>query len=165
MAVPSGTPVAIDYRENSLSASLNQLVGDNWAFGVRYKLTDADYNQRFTRIPLSVNNAGAIDADVNTSALLHQVNLYASYTHRCGFFSEFNAIWSRQDNREEASALAGDEFWELNVFAGYRFWRRHAEARIGLLNITDQDYKLNPLTLYSELPRERTFYASFKFYF
>jgi hypothetical protein len=43
--------------------------------------------------------------------------------------------------------------------------RRHAEARIGLLNITDQDYKLNPLTLYSELPRERTFYASFKFYF
>jgi hypothetical protein len=24
---------------------------------------------------------------------------------------------------------------------------------------------LNPLTLYSELPRKRTFYASFKFYF
>ena len=51
------------------------------------------------------------------------------------------------------------------MFAGYRFWQRHAEARIGVLNITDEDYRLNPLTLYSELPRERTFYASFRFYF
>ena len=31
--------------------------------------------------------------------------------------------------------------------------------------ITDEDYRLNPLNLYSELPRERMFYASFKFYF
>ena len=54
---------------------------------------------------------------------------------------------------------------QLNAYVGYRFWRRHAEARIGLLNITDQDYQLHPINLYSELPRERTFYASFRFYF
>jgi outer membrane receptor protein involved in Fe transport len=93
------------------------------------------------------------------------VNLYALYNHRCGFFSELNAVWSGQDNRHEAEPLSDDNFWQLNAFAGYRFWRRHAEARLGILNITDRDYKLNPLTLYSELPRERTFYASFKFYF
>jgi hypothetical protein len=36
---------------------------------------------------------------------------------------------------------------------------------VGVLNITDQDYRLNPLTLYNELPRERTFVASLKFFF
>jgi hypothetical protein len=37
--------------------------------------------------------------------------------------------------------------------------------RVGLLNITDQDYRLNPLNLYRELPRERTLAASLKFNF
>ena len=59
----------------------------------------------------------------------------------------------------------GNNFWQFNAYAGYRFLRRHAEVRIGVLNMTDRDYRLNPLTLYNELPRERMFYASFKFYF
>jgi hypothetical protein len=162
VAVPSSTPAEIDYRERSLSVALNQLVSDNWAFGARYKLTDADINERLKLIP---RNVGVVSPDVDNAALLHQVQLYASYTHRCGFFSDFVAVWSAQDNDGYGGALPGDSFWQLNAFAGYRFWQRHAEARVGVLNITDRDYKLNPLTLYSELPRERTFYASFKFYF
>jgi hypothetical protein len=39
------------------------------------------------------------------------------------------------------------------------------EARVGVLNLADQNYRLNPLTLYNELPRERTFVASLKWYF
>ena len=37
--------------------------------------------------------------------------------------------------------------------------------QLGLLNITDQNYRLNPLNLYNELPRERTLSVLFKFYF
>ena len=33
---------------------------------------------------------------------------------------------------------------------------RKAEVTLGLLNITDQNYNLNPLNLYNELPRSRT---------
>jgi Tfp pilus assembly protein PilF len=165
LAVSSSTPAEVGYKERSLSIALNQLVGDEWAFGARYRLTDADFNQRFKEVPLSFNSPGSVEQDLNASALLHQLRLYASYTHRCGFFSELISTWTGQDNRREQSGLRDDEFWQLDAFAGYRLWRRHAEARIGVLNITDQDYKLNPLTLYNELPRERTFYASFKFYF
>jgi len=164
-AVPSNTRAKIDYRECSLSLAVNQLIGDNWAFGVRYKLTDASFRQQLKEIPSTVDNAGAIDVDVKQAALLHQVQLYGSFTHRCGFFSELSALWTDQENREEIKDLASDDFWQLNAFAGYRFWRRHAEARIGVLNITGDNYRLSPVTLYSELPRERTFYASFKFYF
>ena len=40
-----------------------------------------------------------------------------------------------------------------------------SEVQIGVLNLTDQDYRLNPLNTYLELPRERTFFASLFFRF
>jgi len=43
--------------------------------------------------------------------------------------------------------------------------RRIAEFQVGVLNIGNRDYNLNPLNLYSELPRSRTFVAGFKFNF
>jgi len=54
---------------------------------------------------------------------------------------------------------AGDGFWHLNLMAGYRSPGRRFELMAGLLNLTGQDYKLNPLTAYQDLPRERTFVA------
>ena len=53
----------------------------------------------------------------------------------------------------------------VNLFAGYRFLRRHAQVQLGVLNLTDRDYRLNPLNLYAELPRQRTFTASLQFNF
>ena len=57
------------------------------------------------------------------------------------------------------------DFWQFNAFAGCRFHHRQAELQVGLLNIADQNYNLNPLNLYYELPRERTLSVLFKFYF
>ena len=70
-----------------------------------------------------------------------------------------------QDNSGYGSTEPGDDFWQLNAFAGYRFPRRKAEVMIGLLNITDQDYRLNPLNIYNELPRERTLAFRFRLNF
>jgi hypothetical protein len=36
---------------------------------------------------------------------------------------------------------------------------------LGLLNITDQNYNLNPLNLYNELPRSRTLALSLRLNF
>jgi len=149
----------LDYAEHSLVVALNQLIGNNLALGVRYRLTDADLESRVTTVPASVLGPA------HTEATLHQVSTYALYNCACGFFAQAEAIWTGQENRGYSPALEDESLFQFNAFAGYRFWRRHAEARLGVLNITDQDYKLNPLTLYNELPRERTFYASFKFYF
>jgi len=99
------------------------------------------------------------------SATLHQVNLHALFNHPCGFFSRAEAVWSDQSNHGYAVSLHGDDFWQFNIFAGYRLPRRLAEFQVGLLNINDRDYKLNPLNLYSDLPRARTIVASFKFNF
>ena len=160
LAERATTPQELDYQERSVTIALNQLVGDKLALGARYRISDADLNVRYTSVPLALNNLGQ-----DNQAVLQQLQLYALVNLPCGFFSEFQAVWSQQSNHDYSPDLPGDNFWQFNVFVGHRFWQRHAEVRLGVLNLTDQDYQLNPLNLYSELPRDRTFYASFKFYF
>ncbi len=160
---PGSARQKVEYEERSLTVSVNQLLSDEWAFGVRYRLSHADLDTRFPVVSPEVDREANVNQ--NESALLQQLSLNAIYNHRCGFFGEGQAIWTAQNNYGYTPALDGGDFWQFNLFAGYRFWRRHAEARVGVLNIGGQDYRLNPISLYSELPRERTFYASFKFYF
>src|SRR5207245_549250 len=88
--------------------------------------------------------------------VLHQLNVFAIYNHPCGFFGEGEAVWYAQDNRGYTPGLPGDDFWQFNAFLGYRFPRRRVEVTAALLNITDQDYRVNPLNIYHEPPRERT---------
>jgi len=38
-------------------------------------------------------------------------------------------------------------------------WHRKVEISVGLLNLTDQNYQLEPLNLYNEMARSRTFTA------
>jgi len=162
---PSGTRQSFDYQERTLLVSLNQLLGDEWAFGVRYRLSYAELEDKFNDIPAGTPTTPGFSPRHDVNALLHQVMLSGSYTHACGFFAQGEALWTLQKNEGYSTALPGDDFWQLNAFVGYRFPKRRAEIRVGLLNLADQDYRLNPLNLTSELPRDRTFVASLKFRF
>ncbi len=160
---PSSTRQSLDYQEKSLVVAANQLLGQGFSLGVRYRWTDADMTTQFKDLSPSIPGVANYNQDVN--ATLHQVLLAGIYNHRCGFFAQFDALWSKQSNHGYVQPLPGDDFWQYNVYLGYRFLHRRAEAQVGLLNLTDRDYRLNPLTLYHELPRERTFVAGLKFYF
>lgn len=160
-AFPTQIEENIRYQEKSLTAVINQLVGKHWSLGAAYRLSNADLEQDFHSLPAVLRPFH----DNELRATLQQVNFFLAFNHASGFFTQANALWSWQDNRGYRPDIPGDEFWQVNLFAGYRFLHRHAEARIGLLNVTDQEYRLNPLTIYSELPRERTLYASLRFYF
>ena len=158
---PGNTRQSLDFTEQSLVMSLNQLVGKEWSLGARYQLSHAMLNGRFIDIPLPV--ASTVNQDER--ALLHQLILYLNYYHPCGFFAQAQSLWTAQENHGYTPALPGDDFWQFNFFAGYRFLNRAAEVKVGLLNATDENYKLNPLNLYYELPRGRTVAVSFRFYF
>ena len=153
-AIPADLRQKLDYTEKSLVATLNQLVGRDWSFGVRYRLTRADLKQQLTEVVdpfVPLTNVGD-----NWESVLQQISLDAAFNHPSGFFARFNALWSRQSNQGYSPEQPGDNFWQLNVWAGYRFPQRRAEVALGLLNLTDQDYHLNPLTPYNELPHGRT---------
>lgn len=160
-ATPSGIPDDIEFEERTLTFTLNQLFGKYWSAGASYRLTDADLSER-TR-GLTPPLAAAMDRE--WEATLHQVHLSGTLNLPCGFFTSVGSVWSQQSNRGYSPDIPGDDFWQFNVFVGYRFLKRHVDIRLGLLNIGDTDYRLNPLTLYSELPRERTLAARLQFQF
>jgi Tfp pilus assembly protein PilF len=164
-AVASSTPEQLRFDEKSLLVNLNQLVGTEWAFGAQYRLSHAELKDNFLNVPAGVATSGTFVRSQQPSATLHQLQLFANYNHPCGIFGQVQGIWSSQDNRNSLTPQPGDDFWQWNAFIGYRLPHRHAEISVGVLNITDRNYHLNPLTLYSELPRERTAVVNFKFYF
>ena len=153
----------LDYSERSLIFTLNQLIADQWAVGLKYRISRAELQDDYPGYPVGVATIPPFDPHSQSESVLQQMMLYAIYNHRCGWFAQVQGIWSAQDNI--APSAAGDNFWQANVLTGYRLWQRRAEITVGVLNIGDQDYRLNPLNLYSELPRERTFVARFSFKF
>jgi tetratricopeptide (TPR) repeat protein len=153
--VASSTPQQLRYEEQDLLATFNQLVGDEWSFGARYQYSYSNLQMVFPEIPTSV----APGADHRQKATLHQGQLFALYNHRSGFFARLEGYWARQSNVGYAPDIPGDEIYQINAYVGYRFRRNFGEVTLGFLNMTDQDYQLNPLNYYNELPRERTLVA------
>ena len=158
---PSGIRDDIKFAERSLTFTVNQLLGKHWSVGASYRVTDADLNEHFRGLTTGLT----ADANRDWEATLHQVRLAGTFNHPGGFYAQAGAVWSQQSNRGYSPDIPGDDFWQFNAFVGWRFLQRRVDARIGLLNIGDTNYRLNPLTLYSELPRERTFTARLQFYF
>ena len=159
VAVPSSAPQELRFDERSLALSMHQLVGSEWAFGARYRLSRAELESEFTALPPAL----IPEAKTEDRAILHQLNLHALWQNTAGFFVRGEGIWYAQSNESSTGSWPDDDFWHLNAVAGYRFPRRRAEIAVGLLNITDRDYRMNPLNSIIELPRDRTLVVSLKF--
>ncbi len=159
-AVSSSIRENLDYTEKSLTLTMNQLLGQEWAMGARYRWSDAQLHDWLPEVPITVFPAG----QSRQQATLHQLRLYLLFNHASGWFAESDTVWNLQSNRGYEDRPASD-FWQLNAFAGYRFRARVAELSAGVLNLTDRDYRLNPLNLHPDVPRERTLVVRFKFNF
>ncbi len=152
----SSTAQRLDYEEKGLTLTVNQLLGEEWSFGFRYQFTQADLHTSFRELSGPALAALAQNRD---QATLHQAQLFALYNHPSGFFARLEGHWVQQSNVGYVPDTPGDELVHLNAFVGYRLRRNLGEITLGLLNLTDEDYRLNPLTLHNELPREQTFVA------
>lgn len=158
---PSATRQDLDFRERSVSAYIHQLLGNDWSVGARYRLSEAKLHDRFPEIPAAVS----LGADVTEKATLQQLDVFVLFHHPSGFFGGADGLWTAQQNRGYSPALPGDSFWHVNAFTGYRFARRRAEVVLGLLNIGDQDYRINPLNQTRDARRHRTLTVSMKLSF
>jgi Flp pilus assembly protein TadD len=157
---PTTTSQSLDYRERNASAYIAQLLGRDYSIGARYRISEARLE---TALGGLAGVPGVASLDQNQRAVLQHGQIFFIYNHPNGLFAEWSSDWYHQANHGDDSGLPGDDFWQQNVFAGYVFCHRRAELRLGLLNLTGQDYRLNPLNLQSELARGRTFTASFRF--
>jgi tetratricopeptide (TPR) repeat protein len=158
---PSGTAQRLAYREESILATLNQLVSRDWALGSSYRLTRSELRTTYPEIPVLLKP----DADVEDEALLHELGLSLNWNSPSGLFARLEGNWYAQDLKDDPARGAsreGDDFWQSNAFVGYRFNRNLSEISAGLLNLNDQDYRLSPLSPYFDIARERTFLLRFR---
>jgi tetratricopeptide (TPR) repeat protein len=162
---PGGEREHLDFRERSLLFTFDQLLGTEWSLGSRYRLSDAKLADVFVNVPDTALLFPPFERRRDVQAVLHQLDTHLIFNHPSGFFAQFQSLWYLQSNSGYDPDRPGQDLWQFNLFAGYRFPGRRAEVRLGLLNLTDRDYRLNPLTLYNELPRERTLVARLQFNF
>lgn len=161
--IATSTRQTLDFEENSLSVYLSQLIGADLTAGARYRLSEAKLRGRFPQLPSQL--PGLASLEQTERAVLGNLSLQAAYQHESGFFAQWTSDWFHQSNAGYQTARPGDRFWQHSVYMGWKFRRRQAEVRLGIVNLTDQDYRLNPLNNPVYLSRERTFISSLRLNF
>ncbi|HEV7925114.1 MAG TPA: TonB-dependent receptor, partial [Verrucomicrobiae bacterium] len=148
------------FQEKDAFVSLSQLISKELSVGARYSLTSVDLSTHLT-LPPGTSDPQLYNLHENST--LNEVSLFADFAAPCGFFSQFQANWWDQFNTLPGEG--GDHFWQFNFYAGYRFPRRHIEVSVGVVNIGNQDYNIDPVTYFLEQAHSRTFVANLKFNF
>ena len=161
---PSQLGQAVDFTERSIRGYLGMLLGDSWSMGARPQVSEAELSTRFPTLP---SGLPGLDAMAGTrKATLLEVGLWLRFNHPSGVFAGWDSTWRQQRlSGGTGVALPEEAFWQHDVHVGYRWPRRHAEVRIGVLNLADTDYRLDPLNLMAEPARQRTFHASLRLNF
>lgn len=156
---PDGTSQQLAYRESSIGATVNQLIGDEFSVGLSYLITRSDLRNTYPEL-IGVPDVTASRKD---RATLQELSISGNWNSPSGFFATVEANAFAQDLNDDPSRFAPgapprdeDSFWQFNALVGYRFWRNQGSVTLGLLNIADTDYHLSPLTPYGEIVRERT---------
>lgn len=148
-----------NYEESYAGVSLHQVLGRGWFAGARYRFTHSHFTADSPGLEGvwfddPVTGGASLYAPQTENSELHQAQLSLQYSPPSGLFARVEANWYAQQNGDPM--LEDDSFPYLSVYLAHRFPRRRGEVGIGLLNLTDEDYRLNPLTPYRELFRDRT---------
>jgi hypothetical protein len=158
---PGPTPGLIEeqvhFQEYALGASAHQLVGDEFSFGVQYRLSYAQLKRSFPEY--QGLGFGGVDDNSDWQGWLQTLSLSGLYRHPSGVFARAEGVLFAQDREQDGASLPGDTFWQVNLSVGYRFPKQKAEVSVGVLNLLDNDYQLDPINQYAEQPRSRTFFA------
>ena len=157
---PSQIGQDVAFTERSVAGYAGMLVGEAWSLGVRPRVSEAELRTRFPSLPEGLPGLEAMSG-ARTATLL-EVGLWLRMNHPSGFFAGWDSTWRQQWLSGAGAPGTGDVFWQHDVHVGYRWPRRHAEVRLGVLNLTDTDYRLDPLNLMAEPARQRVVQASLR---
>ena len=149
------------FQEKDAFASISQLICQDLSVGARYTLTAVDLTADF------YSPGAGMTYPQHQNSTLNNLTFFGNFYTPCGFFSQIQYNWWSQDNNLNSLGAAepDDQFWQLNLFGGYRFPRRHVEMAVGVLNLFNHNYNIDPVTYFLEQARNRTFVASLKLSF
>lgn len=145
----------LDYSATAAGVSLDQLLGQEWSGGLGWRWQDTKLQ---TRIP----QLTSVYSGQQYEATLHELWTRLQWQHPAGPYAriEANWLWQWHGNQPTSSSLAGREtVTQVNLQTGWRFRANRGEIGVGILNLGGKNYRLDPLSGYPELPRERVFFA------
>lgn len=154
----------VKYLERSVTANMHHLIGRWWSLGAHYTFTRSELDQGMPE--MSVDSTPYVY--YKRSADLHRAGGFGQWNHDSGLFAQAGLDWYWQQAQERHTTtrygwvtepVVANDFPQVNVLAGWRFPRQHGEFVVGILNLTDTDYRLKPLNFYLEMPHERVFYV------
>lgn len=153
---------SIDYEEFRISTRLDHLLNNRASIGVsidwQYAEIDENLDSGVTVAPTSPY----LD---DTNAHLYIGSIYGRYQDPNGWFAQTDLQYWYQENNSIAPDIDNESAPNLNLSFGYSLQKQKGEVRISILNLTDEDYELNPLNDYSLPPQERTFVIETRFSF
>ena len=160
VALPSGTPQRLAYREYDVLASLSQLIGAEFTVGFSYRHTRSRLHRSLTQ----VSTALFAEAELENTAKLHVASLAGYWNSPSGWFARAEAGAYRQTLAaavagRSATVPGGERFWQVDMQAGRRFDRGRREISLGVLNLGDRDYSLSPLSPHRPLAHRRTVFV------
>jgi hypothetical protein len=154
--VPSRTPQRLDFAEESLGLDCHQLLGRHWALHAGYRITRSELKSEYTAFTGDTFLNEGIQWRQRTRGLLQRVDLSLRYNSVSGLFGEAQGRWWSQANRLDGAETPGADFWQANLFGGWRSPQRKVEATLGVLNLGGRDYRLSPINYLVEPARART---------
>jgi outer membrane receptor protein involved in Fe transport len=143
----------LEYEEQSVAFTLNQLLGDQFSVGAGIRVTRSELQSTLPEL------AGQPFSDLTDEATLTEIMFNANWNSPSGLFARIEANHYHQDLDDDPArglTRSGDSFWQFNALAGYRFNRNQCEIAAGVLNIGGTDYQLSPLNPRNEIVRDRT---------
>jgi hypothetical protein len=140
-------------HSSGASREISGFVLDQFGFDtltMRYRMAEAELEGVYPGLPPDE------DFVRNEHSVMDQVSFGARYQRPEGFFASWESAWTQQSDSRDAAEMTGDNFWRHDLWVGWRFLRRKVELAVGILNLTDEDYRLYPLNYFGETYRERT---------
>ncbi|WPJ95595.1 TonB-dependent receptor [Coraliomargarita algicola] len=152
----------LDYDEMSFTARVDHLLSSRTSVGVSFSWQFAQIDEQL-RNDFGLDQTSAYLDD--TSATLYTGSLYARYQHTNGWFGGADLQYWVQQSHSIAPEIADTYAPNVNFSFGYRLQQQRGEITFSILNLTDEEYELNPVNNYNEPPHERTFVIQTRFSF
>lgn len=153
---------SIDYNEMSFTARIDHLLTSRTSIGASFTWQHAQIDEQLKNDYDVSNTSPYLD---DTSATLYTGSLYARYQHTNGWFAGTDLQYWIQQSHSISPEIADTYAPNLNLSFGYRLQQQRGEITFSILNLTDEEYELNPVNNYNQPPHERTFVIQTRFSF
>ena len=144
----------LQYSDQRAQLGIHYLLDHGLSLSAAWSWTHAELDQLLPDLPAS----GAVPPAAHYAATLNQPQIGLAWQHSSGIFAETRGTWFMQENE----GFPNEHAFVLDASTGFRDPSSRRELRVGVMNLADQSYTLNPLTSRDEPVSQRMFFIEFK---